>query len=293
MQAPATEGSPPMANILRAWFDDPALLRIQHDDLDFYLPPSERRDDVIALLGHIDSALLAGDLKKNTRNTNAGIVRAEGGPLFVKRNNNKGLQYSLRYLFRPARTLRAAAAAQVLRAAGIHTPRAYGAGERRRGRYLRCCYLVTEALDTTRSLEALMAVDPSPGLLVDAGELAAGLHQAGVYHGDLKLTNIYRLDDQLGVWDLDGVQLFDGPAPQELILRELGRILSSFIIQADQHPALPDSFFRLAPLADRLLEAYRRRAPAAPSRAEVIRTAQDRWLQRAELRHSLQVPSVW
>src|SRR5690606_31220327 len=126
-------------------------------------------------------------------------------------------------------------------------------------------------------------VDPSPGLLVDAGELAAGLHQAGVYHGDLKLTNIYRLDDQLGVWDLDGVQLFDGPAPQELILRELGRILSSVIIQADHHPPLPD----------RLREAYRRRAPAAPSRAEVIRTAQDRWLQRAELRHSLQVPSVW
>src|SRR5690606_41470988 len=56
MQAAATEGSPRMASRLRAWFDDPALLRIQRDDLDFYLPPSERRDDVIALLGHIDSA---------------------------------------------------------------------------------------------------------------------------------------------------------------------------------------------------------------------------------------------
>ena len=276
-----------MPNALRAWFDSPDLLRIQRDDLDFYLPPSQRREAVLELLGHIDSALLGADLKKNTRNTNAGIVRAEGGPLFIKRNNNKGLQYSLRYLFRPARTYRAAAAAPAILAAGVHTPQVYGAGERRRGRYLKCCYLVTEALTGTVSLETLLDADPAPALLAEAGVLAARLHAAGVYHGDMKFTNLYRLDDRLGVWDLAGVQLFAGPPPPALVCRELGRILSSFIIQTDPNPALPDSFFRLAPHADRLLEAYRSHAGQAPSREEVVDVAVRRWLRRAPLRHRI------
>ena len=276
-----------MPNALQIWFDSPDLLRIQRDDLDFYLPPSARREAVVALLGHLDSALLASDLKKNTRHTNAGIVRADGGPLFIKRNNNWGLQYSLRYLFRPARTFRAAAAAQAIQAAGIHTPTVYGAGERRRGRYLKCCYLVTEALTDTLSLESLIDRDPSPALLADAGGLAAGLHAAGVYHGDMKLINLYRLGDRLGVWDLDGVRLFSGPVPPDLVRRELGRILSSFIIQADQNAELPDSFFRLAPHADRLLEAYQAHARYAPSRADVIEVAIRRWLRRATLQHRI------
>lgn len=276
-----------MPDALRAWFDNPAVLRIQRDDLDFYLPPSERREALIDLLGHIDNALLAADMKKNTRNTNAGIVRAEDGPLFIKRNNNKGLQYSLRYLFRPARTFRAAAAAQGLRAAGIDTPQAYGAGERRRGRYLKCAYLVTEALTHTQSLEALIDTDPSPNLLADAGRLAARLHGAGVYHGDLKLTNMYHRGDRLGVWDLDGVQLFAAAPSHELVVRELGRILSSFIIQADQNPTLPDSFFVLAPHADRLLDAYQSGISQAPGRNAVIETAIERWLRRANLQHRL------
>ena len=276
-----------MPNALRAWFDSPDLLRIQRDDLDFYLPPSARREDVVALLGHLDSALLGADLKKNSRNTNAGIVWADGGPLFIKRNNNRGLHYSLRYLFRPARSFRAAAAALTLDAAGIPTPQVYGAGERRRGRQLKCAYLVTEALTGTLSLESLLEADPSPTLLADAGTLAADLHGAGVYHGDMKFTNLYRLDDRLGVWDLDGVQLFSGPLPPERVCRELGRILSSFIIQTDQNPALPDSFFQLAPHAERLLEAYRARAGQAPSREEVIEVAIRRWLRRAPLRQRI------
>lgn len=276
-----------MPNALRAWFDSPDLLRIQRDDLDFYLPPSARREDVVALLGHLDSALLGADLKKNSRNTNAGIVWADGGPLFIKRNNNRGLHYSLRYLFRPARSFRAAAAALTLDAAGIPTPQVYGAGERRRGRQLKCAYLVTEALTGTLSLESLLEADPSPALLADAGTLAADLHGAGVYHGDMKFTNLYRLDDRLGVWDLDGVQLFSGPLPPERVCRELGRILSSFIIQTDQNPALPDSFFQLAPHAERLLEAYRVRAGQAPSREEVIEVAIRRWLRRAPLRQRI------
>ncbi|HLT03978.1 MAG TPA: lipopolysaccharide kinase InaA family protein [Pseudomonas sp.] len=277
-----------MPHALRAWFDDPDLLRIQRDDLDFYLPPSARREAVAALLGHIDGALLASDLKKSTRHTHAGIVPAEGGPLFIKRSNNWGLRYSLRYLFRPARCFRAAAAAKVLRDAGVHTPEAYGAGERRRGRYLKCCYLVTEALSGAVSLETLLAADPSLRLLDEAAALAAALHGAGIYHGDMKFINLYRLDDRYGVWDLDGVRLHAGATPPERVCRELGRILSSFVIQTDAHPALPDSFFRLAPLAERLLDGYRRHAPAAPRRDALIDMAARRWLRRATLRHRVE-----
>ena len=103
----------------------------------------------------------------------------------------------------------------------------------------------------------------------------------------MKFTNLYRLDERFGVWDLDGVQLFEGPTPHALACRELGRILSSFIIQTDTNPALPDSFFRLAPHADRLLEAYRSHARQAPIREEVVDTAIRRWLRRAPLRHRI------
>ncbi len=68
---------------------------------------------------------------KDSPTTKAGISLLPGTdiPIFWKRNNNKGLSFTLRYLFRPARVFRAASAAERFHAIGIATPRVLAAGE--------------------------------------------------------------------------------------------------------------------------------------------------------------------
>ena len=126
-----------------------------------------------------------------------------------------------------------------------------------------------------------------PALIRETARVAAALHDHGVYHGDLKLVNLYRTGDNspCGVWDLDSAQLFSGEVPHGLVVRELGRIASSIVIFAENNPAFPEDFFNLNRIVCELVDAYSagtKTPPPAPS--EVIDAARTRWLNRRKLR---------
>ena len=172
------------------------------------------------------------------------------------------------------------------------TPHVLAAGEKRRAHVLLGGYLVTDAVTDACDLMTYTVKRPeAPGgmsaLLREAARIAATLHNSGVYHGDLKLVNLYRTGDDApcGVWDLDSAQLFPGKVPHRLVVRELGRIVSSELIFAEQNPAFPDAFFNLDRIARDLLAAYSDKAKAAaPSPDEVMDAARTRWLNKRKLR---------
>ena len=108
----------------------------------------------------------------------------------------------------------------------------------------------------THHMRELARQPNSYELLRNAGRLLRRLHDAGITHGDIKLANFYVQGDSMGFWDLDSAMVFSGQTPQKWIIRDLGRLLSSFILTVDDMPQTQD-YFRNAPeIAQVLADAY-------------------------------------
>ena len=209
----------------------------------------------------------------------------------MKRNGVSSLKFVVRYFFLPARVFRAALAAVRVEEAGVSTPRVFAVGEKRRAHFLLAGYLVTEAMDACDLMSYVIDRPDAPAgmpvVIREAARVAAALHNHGFYHGDLKLVNLYRTADDApcGVWDLDSGQIFPGEVPRALVVRELGRIVSSVLIFAEQNPAFPDGFFDLNRIAQELTEAYSAASKtAAPAVSEVAAAAHTHWLGKRKLR---------
>ena len=130
-------------------------------------------------------------------------------------------------------------------------------GERRTLELISDSYIITEALKDAQTASAALRAQPnSYELLQNAGRLLRRLHDAGMAHGDIKLANFYVQGDYMGFWDLDSAMVFSSQTPQKWIIRDLGRLLSSFILTVDDMPQTQD-YFRNAPeIAQVLADAY-------------------------------------
>ena len=259
----------------------------------FAVSPGPAQDCLLEHFAEVDGMIRDGCRTKTSIETDAAVCMLPGGrSVFIKRNGCRDLGFRIRYFFIPARVFRAALAARRVEEAGIMTPHVLAVGEKRRAHVLLGGYLVTDAVTDAYDLMTYTIKRPEapggmPALLREVAWIAATLHNSGIYHGDLKLVNLYRTgeDAPCGIWDLDSAQLFPGEVPHGLIVRELGRIVSSVLIFAEQNPAFPDDFFNLDRIARVLLDAYANTAKAAaPSPAEVMDTARARWLNKRKLR---------
>ena len=271
----------------------PGVRTVRSGPYRFALPPSPVRDYLAEHAADIDAMMRDGISMKTSVESSAAICTLPGGEkVFIKRNGNRGLKFSFRYFFVPARVFRAALAAERVREAGIATPRVFAAGEKRRANILLGGYLITEAVTDACDLMTYAETRPDapagmPALIAEAARIAATLHDHGFYHGDLKLVNLYRTADDApcGVWDLDSAQIFPGDVPHDLVVRELGRIVSSILIFAENNPAFPDDFFNLNRITNSLLDAYLAEAKTArPTPSEIMDAARSRWLNRRKLR---------
>jgi len=271
----------------------PGVKTVRSGPYRFALPPGPVQDYLAEHIADIDAMMRNGSRMKTSVESSAAVCTLPcGRKLFIKRNGNRGLWFSVRYSFIPARVFRAALAAERVEKAGVMTPHVLAAGEKRRAHVLLCGYLVTDAVTDACDLMAYVEKDPGapagmPALIQDAARVAAALHRNGVYHGDLKLVNLYRTDgsSSCGVWDLDSAQMFPGEVPHRLIVRELGRIVSSIVIFAERNPAFPDGFFNLNRITCDLLEAYSGKAgKPGPAPSEVMDAARTRWLDKCKLR---------
>ena len=255
--------------------------------------PGPAQECLAEHFAEVDDMILSGDRTKTSIESSAAVCNLpDGRKVFIKRNGYRGGFYSVKYFFLPARVFRAALAAGRVENAGIATPRVLAAGEKRRAHVLLGGYLITEAVTDACDLMTYAETHPDapagmPALIAEAARIAATLHDHGFYHGDLKLVNLYRTADDApcGVWDLDSAQIFPGDVPHDLVVRELGRIVSSILIFAENNPAFPDDFFNLNRITNSLLDAYLAEAKTArPTPSEIMDAARSRWLNRRKLR---------
>ncbi|OGV59825.1 MAG: hypothetical protein A2X45_14105 [Lentisphaerae bacterium GWF2_50_93] len=184
--------------------------------------------------------LSASAVLKDSRSTKAGIARLpDGRQVFIKRYNNKGLRYTLRYMFLNAKAFRTWQAAWFFEMNNIPTPRPIAASASRAAGILISAYLVTESvpdliptLDFCRTMFGSRKVQEVFSDSVCS--LLSRMHDAGIYHGDAKLSNIYvssgaKGSYSFGMWDLDGVDIRSKPICENLRASEIARTASSYI----------------------------------------------------------------
>lgn len=227
----------------------------------FLISESVKEDEFRKALPQLDERIGNGKKLKDSKSTTAAVCELPGcGTVFVKRTNNKGLSFTLRYLFRPARAFRAARAADRLFRAGIETPAVLAVGERRFCRVLLGGYLVNEMKQDVTEAYHVLLNSPDPGkcvaeIMEKAGRLLASIHLQHVIHRDFKLANVYfRKDGSCGVWDLDGARIYPSSVPQSLMMVDLSRLVSSVfsILKLRKDPYEPE----LRDVCGQLARAY-------------------------------------
>lgn len=177
----------------------------------------------------LDQMMKNGISLKDSATTTAALSKIPDTNIsvFLKRNNNKGLRFTLRYLFRYARVFHAAEAAEVFEKYNIKTPRVYMAAEKKKGLILQSGYIITETVENVISVHHLLANNPErekilAAFLPWAAKAMTTLHRAGVEHGDLKLVNFYCEGDwndpdaSFGIWDLDSVKTGKKVSPEKV-----------------------------------------------------------------------------
>ena len=240
------------------------------------------------LLSRIDDCFRKGLLLKDTRSTTAVLtaLSPQGAPVFLKRTNNKGFVFSLKYLFRRARVFRAAQAAFLLEELGIRTPKVLLAGERRCGLVLEAGYLATDTAPEIHSADWLLRKTDEPEAVLEsflayAADSTARLHAGRIEHGDLKAINFYFTgqwspETRYGIWDLDSVRRYPGPVPAERVEKELSRVVFSTHLSAEKNPHFPPPLRAPESLCRRLSDLYRRAAGPSqytPAPESVLRHA--------------------
>lgn len=183
---------------------------------------------------------------KDSPTTTAALVKLPGSgtTVFLKRNNNKGIRFTCRYLFRCARVFHAAKVANVFEKLNIRTPRVYMAAEHKSGLYLHAGYIMTEVIPDVKSIQLLLEKNENKEEILKyflpwAAEKMTVLHRSGITHGDLKLVNAYcdgdwhEPEQSFGMWDLDSVKIRTTPRPLE-VDREISRLFFSLGLIPDE-----------------------------------------------------------
>ena len=201
-----------------------------------------KKDDSPALqdcIENLNQYLNNSKIMKDSRTTKAGITKlTDQQDVFIKCFNNKGIAYTVRYIFREARPFRVWRAAWAMEKAGIPTPQLMAAIAKYKcglpcNAYL-IRYVVPNVISTIDFFKKLKDSAELRNSYIEAvAAIFAKMHNAGIYHGDAKCSNIYiedRGNNQFayGVWDLLSCKIKPKPISQNLRNKELSRIAWSF-----------------------------------------------------------------
>ena len=232
---------------------------IKVGNLDYRVFAGEHQEALLSVAAQIDDLIEEGNRQKYSKKSAASLFKVGNETFFGKhvRFHQKAFGLRLRYFIQPSRSFWTAVVAKRLEDAGLGTPKVYAMGERRTFGLISDSYIITEALKNAQTAQAFLQTQPnSLELLENAGKLLRRLHNAGMTHGDIKLANFYVQGDKMGFWDLDSAQIFKDRIPQKWIVRDLGRLLSSFIITVDSMPETKPEFMNTAKIARALAQSY-------------------------------------
>lgn len=266
----------------------PGSVKFRTPDGVFFITPEGQDAVDPQLLRRIDDCFRHGRLLKDTRSTTAALtsLSPQGTSVFLKRTNNKGFVFSLKYLFRCARVFRAARSAVFLEELGIRTPKVLLAGERRHGFVLKAGYLATSTVPGIHSAAWLLRETDAPEAVLEsflayAADSTAKLHAGRIEHGDLKAINFYFTGEWspetgYGIWDLDSVRRYRRAVPEERVDKELSRVVFSTHLATEKNPHFTEALRSPEYLSRRLTELYGKAAGPSqyvPSSESVLRHA--------------------
>lgn len=164
--------------------------------------------------------LSGGSILKNSRSVVSALDAEK--KFFVKHYRKNGLWRTLKRLLQFPRAWRCLGAALLLEKTELKTPRVLLASR---------FYLVTEVLPP-----GAVFLTEQPEAMFDFIPSLARMHEAGLSHGDLNLRNLYKQDGDFGLIDLDSARWFEGGVPSRERIRELARLVSSYLKQTGLAP---------------------------------------------------------
>jgi len=186
-----------------------------------------------------DVLLEESELEKDSRSTTAGAIELDGHTYFLKRYNNKDFKRTLKNSVRQTRPFKVLKTAQALKDVGIFTPEVYAALNYRRGLLLKSSYLLSAFLDSAKTanqvFEKLVGKENLEIFLNKSGEILVKIHDAGIMHGDIKISNIIVKPNadksyDLGLLDLDSTHCYNEALPEKRRSRDLARLISSYFL---------------------------------------------------------------
>ena len=271
---------------LKDWLNRPGTQILQLGDLDYHVTAGPHQKALLSIAPDIDNIIESGNIQKRSKKSTAALCSVDGVEFFAKhvRFTEKKFLFRLRYFVSPSRSYWTAVVADHLERAGLHTPKVLAAGDRRQIGLVSDSYIVTEVLhgaDTAN--EALRSQPNSTKLLKDAGTLLKRLHDSGMAHGDIKLANFYVSGNDMGFWDLDSAMLFSNGTPEKWRIRDLGRLLSSFIITVDSMPKTSEEFFDVKSFAQTLGQSY------GIDASRILSHFESYWLKKMKIQHTIKL----
>ena len=202
----------------------------------------ENPDDLMSLPG--------AKTIKDSPTTNAVVVSVEVGgatrSLHVKKLKRRGLLFTLKYLFQRSRARRLFVRHLALIERGVPTLRPVAALSERWGPFLKRSYLITEQLDALPFFTLWeKEIYPEGNLparrrtvMLAVAKLIALMHRAGVFHRDLKSSNILvKTAGEPVIADLDGAKTARSLSYGQRV-RDLARLSTSLVPlanMADRH----------------------------------------------------------
>ena len=251
-----TRWSPELTSLLDA---KSGTQTVRIKDLEYHVLPCEHQASLLSIAANLDDIIENGNRQKYSKKSTASLFSVNSETFFAKhvRCYQKAFGLRFRYFVQPSRSYWTAVVAKRIEEAGIGTPKVYAVGERRTLQLISDSYIITEALKDAHTATEVVRKQPNSfDLLQRAGKLLRSLHDAGITHGDIKLANFYVQGDSMGFWDLDSALVFNSHTPSKWIIRDLGRLLSSFIITIDAMPETKPEFMNAPKIAQVLAESY-------------------------------------
>ena len=194
-------------------------------------------EKAITNLSELDSLLEKAKLDKDSKSTTAGVIKLDGKQYFLKRYNNKNFQKKLKNSVRETRPFKALKTSRALNEIDVFTPEIYAALNYRRGLLLESSYLVSSFVESTKTADKIiedLVEEQGFSIFVDkACQILTKIHDAGIMHGDIKISNILvmpKTDDsyEIGLIDLDGSSCFPKALSKGKRIYDLARLISSY-----------------------------------------------------------------
>lgn len=222
------------------WLTSKTMHHYKDKGVEFHFPQSPVQQLLREHAEELTTLVSLGQILKDHAGTTASLITLSDQLLFIKRVDYRQKKFTnnLKYFFFPPRSYVAAMAADMLHEAAIHTPQVFGVGQFQQYGMLKESYILTEALPHARFVSKHIEeglADPWD-LMKQIALVIRRLHDNRMYHGDLKMTNLYFDRGTLGIWDLDSFQCFESDVDMKLKRKDVGRAISSILMSLDLSP---------------------------------------------------------